>query len=248
MTTYRSKRVVDLVLSIVVVIVFAPILLMALLLVWLQDYKTPLYFAKRVGLHGRDFHMVKIRSMTVDADKTGINSTGAHDKRITPVGAFIRKYKIDEVAQFINVLFGQMSIVGPRPNTRSWGVDLYTHEELGLLSVKPGITDFSSIVFSDEGDILNGSTSPDVQYNQLIRPWKSRLGLLYIQNTSLFLDCRIIWLTLLNSFNRRAALRGIESILIQLDAPQDVVSTCRRDSDLLPSIPPGASDIFRVPE
>ena len=124
--------------------------------------------------------MVKIRSMIINADKTGVDSTSSDDMRITSVGKVIRKLKLDELSQLWNVLIGDMSLVGPRPNVKS-ETDLYTKIEKNLLNVKPGITDFSSIVFSDEGDILSGSDDPDLLYNQLIRPWKSRLSLFYIE-------------------------------------------------------------------
>ena len=140
------------------------------------------------------FRMVKLRSMVVGAAKTGVDSTGNDDVRITAVGRLIRKYKIDEVMQLWNVLLGDMSLVGPRPNVKA-ETDLYTKEERVLLSVKPGITDFSSIVFSDEGNILEGQEDPDLAYNQLIRPGKSRLGLFYISKASIALDIRLIWLT-----------------------------------------------------
>ena len=121
--------------------------------------------------------MVKLRSMIINADKNKVDSTASDDMRITRVGMMIRAYKLDELTQLINVLKGDMSLVGPRPNVQR-DVDLYSETEKRLLSVKPGITDFSSIIFSDEGDILSGLDDPDIAYNQLIRPWKSRLGIL----------------------------------------------------------------------
>jgi lipopolysaccharide/colanic/teichoic acid biosynthesis glycosyltransferase len=105
----------------------------------------------------------------------GVDSTSSSDNRITPIGKIVRKFKLDELPQLFHVLTGKMSLVGPRPNV--WNdVKIYTKEEKELLSIKPGITDFSSIIFSDEGDILSNYKNPDLKYNQLIRPWKSRLG------------------------------------------------------------------------
>ena len=187
MYQHVGKRLFDLFFSAVVLTIFAPLLLVVLFIVWSGDRRNPFYFATRVGLNNSDFTMIKIRSMKVDADKSGVNSTSADDERITPVGHFIRKVKLDEISQFINVLQGKMSVVGPRPNTRHWGVDLFTDNEMNLLKVKPGVTDFSSIVFSDEGDILRGSEDPDKDYNRLIRPWKSTLSLLNIEHTNFFL-------------------------------------------------------------
>ena len=121
------------------------------------------------------FSIIKLRSMIVNADKNKVDSTAEDDVRITWVGHFVRKFKIDELTQLINVLFGNMSLVGPRPNVKA-ETDIYTPIEKKLLSFKPGIADFSSIVFSDEGKILKNSIDPDLEYNQLIRPGKSRLG------------------------------------------------------------------------
>ena len=118
--------------------------------------------------------------MSISADKNGVNSTSLNDARITPVGHKIRKYKLDEFTQLWNVLIGDMSLVGPRPNVLV-DTNLYTKVERKLLTVRPGITDFSSIVFSDEGKILENKKDPNLSYNQFIRPWKSRLGLIYIE-------------------------------------------------------------------
>ncbi len=240
MKFYFSRRPFDFLFSAAVLMVASPLLIGSMLAVWQQDFKNPLYLAKRVARGGGDFTMIKIRSMVIDADKSGINSTGSGDMRITKVGHFIRRYKVDELSQFINVLIGDMSVVGPRPNTRTWGVDLYTDIERGLLEVRPGITDLSSIVFSDEGEILKNESNPDEAYNALIRPWKSRLGLLYIANQSLILDIRIIWLTALAVINKRKAIEGVGRILADLNAPADLRAVCRRDQDLVPTLPPGA--------
>lgn len=239
MNRYLLKRPFDFLFSALVLIAFSPLLLGSMLAVWLQDFKNPFYMAKRVARGGGDFTMMKVRSMVVDAENTGVNSTGAGDMRITKVGHFIRRYKVDELSQFINVLIGDMSVVGPRPNTRAWGVDLYTDVEQGLLSVRPGVTDLSSIIFSDEGDILKDEAHADEAYNALIRPWKSRLGLLYIANKSLTLDIRIIWLTAVAVVNKRKAITGVGRILADLNAPEDLQSVCRRDQKLVPSTPPG---------
>ena len=181
------KRLLDIVISLMGLICFSPILLIVLILVWMGDKKSPFYIPPRVGKKGIIFYMVKLRSMVVNADKLGIDSTSNNDQRITPVGKIIRRYKLDELVQLWNVLKGDMSLVGPRPNVKA-EVDLYTDVEKELLSVKPGITDLSSIVFSDEGKILENKEDPDLTYNQLIRPWKSRFGLIYIKHQSILLD------------------------------------------------------------
>ena len=146
--------------------------------------------------------MIKLRSMIINADKNKVDSTSSNDPRITKIGKFIRKFKLDELTQLYNVFIGEMSIVGPRPNVRR-ETKIYTSVEKKLLRIKPGITDFASIVFSDESEILKNVDDPDITYNQLIRPWKSRLGLFYIKKQSLILDITIIFLTILNSFSRK---------------------------------------------
>ena len=149
------KRLVDILASFFGLLVVSPILLPVMFLVWKEDRKSPFYIAPRSGRNGTTFKMVKLRSMIVGADKSGVDSTSDNDMRITPIGYKIRRYKLDELIQLWNVLKGDMSLVGPRPNVKP-ETDLYTNIEKGLLSVRPGITDFSSIVFSDEGDILEG--------------------------------------------------------------------------------------------
>jgi len=135
-----------------------------------------------------------------------------------------------------------MSLVGPRPNVKR-ETDLYTAEEKDLLKVRPGITDIASIVFSDENDILKDSQDPDIDYNQLIRPWKSRLGLLYIRNSSLALDIELILLTLVAGLDRRRALGGIQRILNRLGAENAIKTVALRNDQLQPSPPPGSTQI-----
>ena len=136
------KRLLDIAISLIGLICFFPILLFVSILVWSNDKKSPFYIPPRVGKKGTIFYMVKLRSMVVNADKAGIDSTSNNDLRITPIGQIIRRYKLDELTQLWNVLRGDMSLVCPRPNVKA-EVDLYTSVEKELLSVKPGITDFS---------------------------------------------------------------------------------------------------------
>lgn len=241
--TYALKRAFDVIVAGGVLLIFSPLLLGSMLAVWLQDRHSPFYMAPRVAKGGGTFTMIKVRSMIVNAAKTGVNSTGANDKRITAVGRFIRRYKIDELSQFLNVLFGSMSVVGPRPQVRAWGVDLYTDEEMALVSVRPGITDLASIVFSDEGEILAGAPHADLRYNEVIRPWKSRLGLFYLDHMSLALDLKICWLTALAIIDKRKALDGVVNILNNHGADVELIATCRRDAPLRAAPPPGASEV-----
>lgn len=236
------KRVFDIVAAGVGLVLASPVLLPVMFLVWRQDGHSPFYVAERVGQNDLPFKMVKLRSMVINADKSGVDSTGANDNRITEVGQFIRRYKLDELTQLWNVFKGDMSLVGPRPNVKR-ETDLYTPMERKLLSVKPGITDISSIVFSDEGDILQDQPDPDIAYNQLIRPGKSTLGLLYIANQSLWLDIKLCFLTVLAILSREKALAGVQSILKGINAPTDMLILALRQQTLVPRPPPGGDHI-----
>jgi lipopolysaccharide/colanic/teichoic acid biosynthesis glycosyltransferase len=236
------KRAIDILFSAVGLIVTSPILVPTMIAVWLYDRHSPFYRAARVGKDEKIFTMLKLRSMVVNADRSGVDSTAANDRRITPVGHFIRKFKLDELTQLYNVLLGDMSLVGPRPNVKR-ETDLYTKVEKRLLTVKPGITDFSSIVFSDEGEILRGSPDPDLDYNQLIRPWKSRLGLFYIDNRDLLVDLKLIALTAVAIGSRRLALRGVQSMLRDLHAELQLLDVAARIKPLKRFPPPGATEL-----
>ncbi len=236
------KRVLDVTAATIGLLVLSPVLAVFAAAIWLQDFHSPFYVAPRVGRGNTPFKMVKLRSMRAGADRTGVDSTSADDRRITRVGAILRKYKLDELSQLWNVLMGDMSLVGPRPNVRR-EVDLLTEVERGVLAVKPGITDLASIVFSDEGRILEGQPDPDLAYAQLIRPWKSRLGLLYVREQSLRLDLELLALTVVTVVSRRRALAGVQRVLARLGAPADVRRVARRDEPLVPHIPPGLHGI-----
>ncbi len=236
------KRLFDIFASGLGLLLASPVLLPVMFLVWKQDKHSPFYVAPRVGKGDTVFSMVKLRSMVINADKSGVDSTGANDRRITPVGHFIRRYKLDELSQLWNVLKGDMSMVGPRPNVKR-ETDLYTPVERGLLNVRPGITDFASIVFSDEGDILKDQVDPDIAYNQLIRPGKSKLGLFYIANRSLWLDIRLCWLTAIAIASRERALEGVQHILRNLGANEELRQIAARKEPLVPMPPPGGDRI-----
>ena len=236
------KRVLDVTASIFGLLVLSPILILVMVLIWKQDYRSPFYIAPRMGKNEKEFKMVKLRSMVVNLDKSGADSTSASDARITKVGHFIRKFKLDEFSQLWNVLVGDMSLVGPRPNVKR-ETDLYTPAEKNLLSIKPGITDFSSIIFSDEGVILEDKDDPDLAYNQLIRPWKSRLGLIYIQKRTFLLDVQLVFCTVLAILSKEHALAWISRKLVKLGVDEAVVVMSRRQIDLYPFPPPGTDKI-----
>lgn len=236
------KRLFDVVISVIGLLAASPVLLPVMFLVWWQDRHSPFYVAPRTGIDDSLFSMIKLRSMVINADKSGVDSTAANDRRITRVGHFIRRYKLDEITQLWNVLLGDMSLVGPRPNVKR-ETDLYTPEERRLLTVRPGITDFASIVFSDEGEILKGSSDPDIAYNQLIRPGKSVLGLFYIDHRSIMVDLRLVLLTAQAIVSRPRALTGVQKLLRSLGASRDILDMASRAQPLIPMPPPGALKI-----
>jgi len=236
------KRLVDILAAFFGLLVTSPILLPVMFLVWKEDKKSPFYIAPRSGKNDTIFRMVKLRSMVVNADKSGVSSTSGNDMRITPIGHKIRRYKLDELIQLWNVLIGDMSLVGPRPNVKS-ETDLYTNIEKRLLLVRPGITDFSSIVFSDEGEILEDKDDPDLAYNQLIRPWKSRLGLIYIKEQSFLLDIQLIFYTIVAIISKPRALIWVTEKLSKLNVDTDTVEISKRKVNLYPFPPPGSDKI-----
>jgi len=234
------KRIFDILFSFFGLLLTGLILLPVIFLVWKEDKKTPFYIALRYGRNGVTFKMVKLRSMVIDAHKYGVDSTSSNDVRITPIGHKIRRYKLDELVQLWNVFVGDMSLVGPRPQVKA-GVDLYTDVEKDLLLVRPGITDFSSIVFSDEGEILRSAQNPDLAYDQLIRPWRSRLGLIYIENQSILLDVKLIIYTMVALFSKQQALNWVVKELVKLGVDTKVVKICKREEELYSFPPPGSN-------
>jgi len=189
-------RFFDFILGLVGLVVLAPIFIM--LAIWIKiDSKGPVFYKQvRVGQNGINFGLFKFRSMVVDADKKGLITVGGRDPRITRSGYFIRKYKLDELPQLINVLVGDMSLVGPRPEVRKY-VDLYTDEQQKVLSVKPGITDYASIEYMDENEVLGKSSDPEKTYIEEIMPEKIKYNMKYINNKNLFEYFKIIFLTVL---------------------------------------------------
>lgn len=234
-----AKRLFDIFFALAAILATSPIVAVASVLIWAQDRHPPLYAGVRVGRFNRDFRMFKLRTMVPDAHRIGGPSTAASDARLTPLGSALRRFKLDELPQFWNVLKGDMSLVGPRPNIREGGVDGYTVEERRLLSVRPGITDLASIVFADEGEILRDSPDPHALYDTVIRPWKSSLALLYIEHRSVDLDLGIILLTALSFVSRRAALHGVDMILESLNASPELRQTCARCEPLVGGEAPG---------
>lgn len=189
------KRLFDFLLALLGLILLSPVVLAIALLIKFHDWGPVFYRGERVGRGGAIFRIYKFRSMIVGADKTGIASTTKEDPRITPIGRFLRKTKLDELPQLINVFLGQMSIVGPRPEVKKF-TDLYTEKEGVLLELRPGITDYASLWDINEAEVLAGSSDPDKDYLEKIRPEKVRLQLKYYRERSLWTDIKIILLTL----------------------------------------------------
>ncbi len=189
------KRMVDIIIALAGMIAASPLLLYLSLVIKLEDGGPVFYQGERVGLYGKAFRIFKFRSMVVDAEKLGASSTPDDDARITRIGRFLRKYKFDELPQLINVLVGDMSLVGPRPEVKKF-TDMYTEEEKVILNVRPGITDWASLWNPDEGALLKGSIDPDQDYTEKIRPDKIRLQLKYVLERSFWTDIKIILLTL----------------------------------------------------
>ena len=191
------KRLFDLVCSILALVIFSPFLLLTAILIKLDSRGPVFYRGIRVGLNGKPFRIYKFRSMSNDAEKTGVSTTSIKDLRITNLGRFIRRYKWDEVPQLINVFLGDMSLVGPRPEVQRF-VEKYTDKEKSILKVRPGITDWASIKYRDEGGIIaaSGIKDADEAYEKLIRPGKLELQMKYVQERSFWLDLKLIFATL----------------------------------------------------
>ena len=187
-------RFFDILFSLLGLVILSPLLLIIYLVVVLESRGGGLYIQNRVGRNGKDFRLYKFRSMHVGADKKGMITVGGKDPRMTKMGVFIRGFKLDELPQLFNVLKGDMSLVGPRPEIRYY-VDMYTPEQRKVLTVKPGITDYASIEYVDENTILGGAADPQKAYVEEIMPDKIRLNMKYIENQSLKEYFKVITIT-----------------------------------------------------
>jgi lipopolysaccharide/colanic/teichoic acid biosynthesis glycosyltransferase len=196
-----AKRLFDLFLSLIGLLVLSPLIAIVALLIKIDSEGPVFYQGERVGQFGKPFRIYKFRTMVADGDKVGSSSTPDDDPRITRVGSILRRYKLDELPQLINVVKGEMSLVGPRPQVQ-WAVDLYTPEERQILTVRPGITDYASLRFRNEGEILKGSSDPDREYMERIHPEKMRLGLEYVRTRSFLTDIEVIVQTFFAVFGR----------------------------------------------
>lgn len=189
------KRLFDIIASLAGILILTPFFVLIFLAVVIASGLPVFYRQSRVGKDGKDFKVLKFRTMFMDSDKKGLLTVGGHDQRITPLGYFLRKYKMDELPQLFNVLFGSMSLVGPRPEVRKY-VDLYNEEQKKVLSVRPGITDYASIEYINENDLLAKSENPEQTYINEVMPAKLQLNLKYIKEAGLGTDLKIIFKTI----------------------------------------------------
>lgn len=193
------KRIFDFVLSLAGLIILSPFFIVISILIR-KDGKGSIFFKqKRVGKNSKEFLIYKFRTMVPDAERLGTQITIGKDNRITRVGAFLRKYKLDELPQLINVLVGEMSLVGPRPEVPRY-VNMYSEEQRKVLLVRPGITDLASIRYKDENDLLGNVEDPEQFYINTIMPDKLKLNLEYIEKSNIFLDLFIILKTIAKCF------------------------------------------------
>lgn len=190
-------RIFDIFFATLGLVILSPLLFFVYVAIVLESRGGGFYRQERTGRHGKPFRLIKFRSMYVNADKHGLITVGGHDNRITRVGYYIRKYKIDELPQLINVVKGDMSIVGPRPEVKKY-TDLYTNEQRKILDVRPGITDYASIKYVDENEILGISDNPERTYTEQIMPDKIKLNMIYISQNGIKEYFKIIFLTLTN--------------------------------------------------
>jgi len=196
------KRLFDIFFSLLGLIILSPLFLIVAVYIKGEDYGPVFYHGQRIGRFGRPFKMYKFRSMVIDAEKHGGSNTADSDPRITKAGRWIRKTKLDELPQLINVLKGDMSFVGPRPEVALY-VNMFTEQEKDILTVRPGITDWASLWNHDEGATLAKYADTDKAYLEIIRPTKIKLQLRYVANHGLFTDIKIIWLTFLTVFGKQ---------------------------------------------
>lgn len=190
------KRIFDFVVSLIGAILLSPILLIVAIAIKIDSKGKVLFLQKRVGRYGKPFYIYKFRTMVTDAEKLGKQITVGKDERITKVGAFLRKYKIDELPQLLNVVKGDMSLVGPRPEVPRY-VDLYSKEERKVLEVRPGITDLASLRYKDENDILAKVENPEEYYINVIMKDKLKLNLEYIEKSNILFDISLIFKTII---------------------------------------------------
>ncbi|MCC6600684.1 MAG: sugar transferase [Crocinitomicaceae bacterium] len=194
------KRGFDILFSLFFIILFFPFMFLIAVFIIADSRGGALFRQTRVGKNSRQFRLLKFRTMKVDAEKSGQITIGARDERITRVGYYLRKYKIDELPQLLNIFIGDMSVVGPRPEVPRY-VALYNDEQKKVLTVRPGLTDFASLKYFSESELLARSENPEKTYITEVMPTKLRLNKEYIENVKFSTDLRIIWQTIVRIFS-----------------------------------------------
>lgn len=227
----RVGRSLEKIAAALLLVVVSPVLLVAMLAIWLEDRGPPFYPAQRLGYGGRPFIMLKLRTMVADADMQGGRLAPEGDPRVTRVGRVLRRWKIDELPQLVNLLRGDMALVGPRPDTLC-AVEGYTAEDLRLLGVRPGITGLATILFFDEGRELAMIADPLAHYHGVIRPLKRRLDIAWLERRSLAGDLAILALTLLAFAARAPASHGVVAMLKAGGADDELRALCRQRDQL----------------
>ena len=194
------KRILDFVMAFFAIIILLPLFLLISIAILIDSKGNVFYVQQRVGKNNKDFKLFKFRTMRAHADKAGLLTIGDHDNRITKIGYLLRKSKLDELPQLLNILFGQMSFVGPRPEVRYY-VNYYTPEQMKVLSVLPGLTDWASLMYIDENEILRQAEDHEKAYIETIMPAKLALNFKYISEMSFVCDMKIIFKTLIKIVN-----------------------------------------------
>ena len=211
-------RILDLIISILIIVFLMPIILVIIFLIFLQDFRSPIYISDRIGRNFKTFKLYKIRTMKINNMSKSIRKTRNNDPRITKLGRVIRDYKIDEVLQFINVLKNDMSIVGPRPNVLE-EIKKYSKKEMQLLKIKPGITDLASITLVKMSKLFSKKLNIDVnkEYFRKIKPLKNKLALIWVKKPSIQLYFTILTLTPISIFFPQFANREIETLITEFN-------------------------------
>lgn len=223
------KRLFDVVCSLIGLIILSPLFFVLSIVITITSPGGVFFRGVRVGQHGKPFRIFKFRSMIKDAEGKGKWNVGDNDDRITPIGHFLRNTKIDELPQLINVLIGDMSLVGPRPELQVY-IDMYTEREMPILDLKPGITDWASITNFDQFEIFTKAEDSDEAYLKYIRPLKLELQLYYREHNSFFNDIKIIFWTLYKVISRSEKLpKDIEHIVSSHTKYEEINETLEQD-------------------
>lgn len=194
------KRLFDLFFSVLGLIILSPLLFIISLFILVDSKGRVIFIQQRVGKNNKNFSLFKFRTMAPNSDKSGLLTIGNRDRRITNVGKWLRKYKLDELPQLLNIFIGDMSFVGPRPEVRKY-VDLYNYGQLKVLAIKPGLTDYASLKYINEGEILASYSDPEKAYIDKIMPEKLTLNLQYIKEQSFLTDIKILAKTVIGVFS-----------------------------------------------